>query len=228
MLRYSVFVFLVMLFLPAEALRAQVNVSKVDTPQYRKNKNFIQQTELYKLYRKKQATIVFLGNSITHGVNWNELLGRDDVIERGIPSDILEGMYARLDNILSLQPKVVFIMGGINDIYSNIPVEKIFTTYKEILRKLGDKGIKLVVQATLYVNPQWHNAEEKNKEVEKLNLLLRDYCYPRKIEYLDLNLKLSRDKQLRDEMTYDGVHLTPKAYQIWQSEADKILKKLNF
>jgi len=34
-----------------------------------------------------------LGNSITHGAAWNELLGRSNVVERGISSDVLRGYW---------------------------------------------------------------------------------------------------------------------------------------
>ncbi|MDP3442175.1 MAG: hypothetical protein Q8T08_04875, partial [Ignavibacteria bacterium] len=46
-----------------------------DSLRYRANKNYQLQNEMYDAYKTKQADIVMLGNSLTHGANWNELLG---------------------------------------------------------------------------------------------------------------------------------------------------------
>ena len=83
---------------------------------------------------------------------------REKVIERGIPSDNLDGFISRLDYIYKLKPKVCFIMGGINDIYNWTPLEKIFQNYTFIIKELKAKNIKVVIQSTLYVNSKYPSA----------------------------------------------------------------------
>ena len=91
-----------------------------------------------------------LGNSITHGASWPELLGRSNVVERGIPSDVLRGYWARINDIYKLNPKIVFIMGGLNDIYNWTPVEEIYTVYIRIINDMRARKIIPVIQSTTY------------------------------------------------------------------------------
>lgn len=199
-----------------------------DTAQYLKNPNYIHEMDLYKIYKTKEADIVMLGNSITHGINWNELLGRNGVIERGIPSDIVEGFAARLDNVIKLKPKFCFIMGGINDIYNWTPVDKIFDTYVKIITELKKNNIKPVIQSTLYAGIKWKSYNDRNREVTKLNKLLQDYAKKNFIDYIDLNKKMSTKNILNANITVDGIHLNAEGYKMWAIEIEKILRKYNF
>lgn len=196
-----------------------------DTLLYLANANYKLQTGLYDVYKTKQANIVMLGNSITHGVNWFELLGRTDIVERGIPSDILEGFLARMQYVYKLNPKICFVMGGINDIYSGIPMDKIFENYKNVISGLKQRGIIPVIQSTLYVSPKWHSAAVKNPEVKKFNLMLREYAQQNNIDFLDLNPLLTVNNFLKDEFTYDGLHLKGEAYRVWGLQLESIIKK---
>ncbi|PID27048.1 MAG: hypothetical protein CR982_06980 [Candidatus Cloacimonadota bacterium] len=78
--------------------------------EYQKNCEYTKEIDLYKQYNKK-GNIVMLGNSITYGVNWNELLNRNDIINRGIGSDTTEGFLSRMEYIYKAEPKICFIMG---------------------------------------------------------------------------------------------------------------------
>jgi len=197
-----------------------------DTASYLKNPNYIYEKSLYDIYKTRQADIVMLGNSITHGVKWNELLGRERVIERGIPSDNLEGYLSRLDNIYKLKPKVCFIMGGINDIYNWIPLEKIFSNYTRIIKELRARNIKVVIQSTLFVASSYPSSADRNLQVEALNKLLLDYSKNNGLLFIDLNSKLSNKKYLNSDVTRDGLHPNAKGYRIWGREVEAVLMKL--
>lgn len=214
------FAIFVCLFLPAGSFyisAAEIfSSASVDTVNYRVNPNYDLQTGLYDIYQTRSARIVMLGNSITHGVNWNELMGRTDIVERGIPSDVVSGYLGRMSYVYNLNPKYIFIMGGINDIYSGIPVDSVFTSYKRLIESIRSKGIIPVIQSTLYVSTKWHSAGERNPEVLKLNYLLLEYARKNKILFIDLNKKMSQNMLLRNELTYDGVHLNANGYKIWR------------
>lgn len=196
------------------------------TAVYKQNPNYWLQTGLYNIYRTQHAGVLMLGNSITHGVNWNELMGRTDIVERGIPSDIVEGFLSRLDYVFKLNPKVCFIMGGINDIYSGYSAETVFTEYVKLIRELQKHNIIPVIQSTLLVSEKWHNAHDKNPEVNKLNMMLRSYAEKNNLTFVDLNSKMTQNGLLRNELTYDGLHLNANGYAIWREELDPILNKL--
>lgn len=203
---------------------AKPDTFREDTVSYRKNQNYQLQTGLYDIYKTREANIVMLGNSITHGVNWNELMGRNDIIERGIPSDVLSGFLNRLEYVYKLKPRFCFVMGGINDIYSGYSAEDVFNEYMKVIEGLRSQGITPVIQSTLYVSPKWHDAADKNPEVKKLNALLMKYARDNGIRFMDLNAKMTIDGFLKAELTYDGLHLNANGYAIWREELEAVLK----
>jgi lysophospholipase L1-like esterase len=191
---------------------------------YLKNPVYKNLTALYELSKIEHADIVFLGNSITYGGNWAELLGRERVVNRGIGSDNLPGMLHRLPQVYRLQPKLCFLMAGINDIYADVPVDTVFTRYTQLIDSLRVKNIIPIIQSTLYVNPKWKRADAKNPEVVKLNMLLHDYTVQHGLIYIDLNVYLSENEMLRSTYTTDGVHLTPEAYKVWRDNIELIIR----
>ncbi len=202
-------------------------LAQKDTARYKLNPNYTLQMGLYEIYKPLKADIVMLGDSRTHGCDWNSLLGRNNIAEMGITSDVIEGYLSRLNYVFRVSPKVVFIEGGINDIYNWTDVEKIYQQYTSLIRMIKSKGIIAVVQSTLLAAKKYPYAEGRNKEIIKLNKLLSEYCSKNNIEFINLNEKMTRNDFLIDDLTYDGVHLNGKGYKIWGSEVEKILNKLN-
>jgi lysophospholipase L1-like esterase len=159
-----------------------------------------------------------LGDSITFGINWNELVGNLNIINRGVGSDITKGFIERLENIYKLNPKYVFIMGGINDIGRGYDVDTIFKNYKLIIKKLQINNIIPIVQSTLFTTNKKYSIK-----VRRLNRLLIEYCKNNKIDFINLNSKLSKNGILIQDYTYDGVHLNANGYEIWKNEITKYL-----
>jgi lysophospholipase L1-like esterase len=218
-----------------------LSVSAQSSNNYLNNPIYQRKIDFYKIYKPKDVKIVMLGNSLTHGVDWNMLLGRNDVAEMGIVSDIISGFYNRLYYVTKIKPQVCFILGGLNDIYQWIPVQQIFEDYTKVVERLQRNGITVVIQSTLYAgrewgkdwieknNPKLNHVEvnaERNTQVDLLNSMLKEYAEKNNIEFIDLNSKMSRGNFLRSELTYDGAHLTAAGYKIWGSEVEQVLKKL--
>lgn len=224
----------------AGSINSQVNSKtprQIDTLKYKTNPNYIIQLEMYDLYVTQQADIIMLGNSLTAGANWNELLGRANVVGRGIPGDVLSGIYARMDYIFRLKPKIVFVLGGLNDIYNWTPLNEVFLTYVKIINALQEQNIIPVIQSTIYAGRDWaknwggtpETNAGRNKEIDNLNKLLFEYAKKNNIDYLDLNSKMcTKNNYLRPELTWDGVHLNAEGYRIWVLEVEFILTKYNF
>jgi lysophospholipase L1-like esterase len=163
------------------------------------------------------------GNSITFQGKWEEVLGRTDVANRGIPGYTTGQLIWTIKNGLHDHPgsKIWFLEGGINDISLGVPVERIFENYKITVDSLRGNHIIPVVQSTILKN----NAKADNKQVTKLNKLVKKYCLKNNIEYIDLNAFLSRDGELIKELTTDGCHLQPQAYKPWGEAIKQILAK---
>lgn len=190
---------------------------------YTDNIKYKVQRSLFQVYKPDSVKIVMLGNSIVQRVAWNELLGRTDIANRGIGSDLTEGFLNRLSDIYKLNPEVCFIMGGINDIGKGIPVDTILSNYIKIVDNLRDRKIRPIIQSTLYVSAEFYGWQKTNQQVDLLNDFLISYAKDNSIAFIDINRELSNDGRLRSLYTYDGVHLMGDAYQIW---GNLILKEL--
>lgn len=168
---------------------------------------------------KKSIEIVMLGDSITGRGDWKKLLENEHILNLGLDGDSTSGILKRLNPILEIEPKIVFLMAGINDLCISIPLEEVFENYKKILEILKTKKIKIVVQATLITQMQ-----TVNKKVKAFNEMLEEYCNKEKIYFLTLNpLFSNKEGLLKEELTTDGLHLGQKAYKAWAYKLNKLL-----
>ncbi len=165
--------------------------------------------------------IAMLGDSITDWGEWNELFERDDIINRGISGDTIDGVLKRLDGINSSVSKV-FILIGVNDLGNGKSVDYVYDNYKKIVRMLKQKNMQPIIQSILYVNPiKFHNI--KNSDIEELNNKLKKYAIENDLLYIDINVKLSKDKKLRSNYSYDGLHLNGNGYKVWKEMLEPYL-----
>ena len=224
----------IFLLISSVSINAQYSKPARDSLRYKSNPVYAQEIAMYDIYKTRQADIVMLGNSLTHGAAWNELLGRPDVVERGIPGDGLDGFAARMNYIFKLNPKIVFIEGGVNDVYNWEPVEDIFKTYVRIIEELKAHHIIPVIQSTTYAAKDYGKSFGlkpesnfgRNRETDKLNKLLSDFAKTNDIDYIDLvTPTATKDGFMRPELTIDGIHFKAAAFKIWAREVEKVLAK---
>lgn len=171
----------------------------------------------------QKVNIVMLGNSITAGGgNWNNWLERDDVLNAGQGGYTSGQMLWHIDTtVVRLQPKVCFVMAGINDLFNNVPPDVIYRNQIQILNKLRARGIKPVVQLTLYT----HENPSLAIRIDAINERIKEYCDKESIDIINLNTQLSVDKNLKKEYTTDGTHLTEEAYGVWSKELIRYIKE---
>ena len=171
---------------------------------------------------KKTYHIVMLGDSITDRTDWNKLLDRDDILNRGISGDNTDGMLKRLDSFPHTI-RVAFIMIGINDLGKGSSVEHIYLNYIKILTKLQKLAITPIIQSTLYVTYDTDN--RKNRDIVHLNSLIMRYAIKHNIVFIDLNYYLSKNGHLCYQYSNDGIHLNRLGYKKWGLILKNYLKK---
>lgn len=160
-----------------------------------------------------KAKIVMVGDSITEGVDWNEILQDNMIVNRGISGDTTSGLLKRIHQVVELSPSIVFIMIGVNDFGSLANVDTVYNNYKRIIEILRDKGIIVIVQSTVY-SVEKHKVVNIN--IRSLNEKLSAFCQCNNINYLDLNSVLSSADGLKEMYTYDGIHLSADGYLAWK------------
>ncbi|HWV74861.1 MAG TPA: GDSL-type esterase/lipase family protein [Pseudosphingobacterium sp.] len=182
--------------------------------------------EQFKSFPKASSDIVFLGNSITAGTDWNELLQLPTARNRGISGDITYGVLERLDDVISGKPSKIFILIGINDISKNIPDDTILNNYAKIVDRIqtGSPKTSIYFQTLLPVNAsfgKFENHYEKDQHILYVNEGIRKLTDKKNIQLIDLYPHfLDGDNHLKASLTHDGLHLRIEGYQVWA----KILK----
>ncbi|HQO10763.1 MAG TPA: GDSL-type esterase/lipase family protein [Clostridiales bacterium] len=202
-------------------------LDKKDTYTFNMNINYKIKNEQYMSYEGKSEVVMF-GDSHTEMAEWTELLGRPGVINRGISGDITEGMLNRIQSVVKADPKVCFVMGGINDVIRRVSYNKTVENIKNITLNLKQNGVQTVIQSVLFTGELYEDYVKINKSVKELNIELEKFANEAGIHYLDLNSLLSERGKLRSEFSFDGLHLNPEGYRIWRRAVNDKLNTLEF
>lgn len=191
--------------------------------------SFPVKTEQFNSYPNEKLDIIFLGNSITAGTDWNELLGIQTAKNRGISGDITFGVLERLDEVIEGKPAKVFILIGINDISRNIPDSVILDNYRKMIHRIrkGSAVTKIYFNTLLPVNNTFPDKAHFNKDqhILAINSGLKKIGDEEKITVIDIYTPfLDVDKRLDKTVTMDGLHLTAPGYTRWAAILKPYLK----
>jgi lysophospholipase L1-like esterase len=182
--------------------------------------NYAIKAEQFRSYPNAGSDIIFLGNSITAGTDWNELLGIAVAKNRGISGDITFGVLERLEEVTEGKPAKVFILIGINDISRNIPDSVILGNYSKIIQQIRSKtpATKIFFQTILPVNNTFPDKNQFNKDehISYINSELKKIAVAENITLIDIHSHfLDSDKRLEKNLTMDGLHLNAAGYTRW-------------
>lgn len=189
-------------------------------PDYRPGAYTVKSAQ-FRSYPNSRKDIIFLGNSITAGTDWSELLRNPHCRNRGISGDITYGILARLDEVTEGQPAKVFLLIGINDIQHNTPDSMIIANYRKIVQtiKSASPRTKIYAQTLLPVNntfTQFKNHYNKDEHIAAVNAGIRKIAAEEKVTCIELN-KAFQDAEgkLDKKLTMDGLHLNAEGYKVW-------------
>lgn len=157
--------------------------------------------------------VVMLGDSITEGGVWDELLPGLPVINRGISGETAGQVLSRLDLVIDA-PAAVVLLVGTNDIASGLTTARILGDVSSILRGIENRapGTPVILQSIM------PRAIEYREEVLFMNSRLLDLARRAgtHVRYLDLWPALATESgALRSEFTEDKLHLNGGGYQAW-------------
>ena len=110
---------------------------------------------LFALSKIKTAPIVMLGNSLTEAGPWTDLTGCLSIANRGIGGDTTAKLRDRLDEVVALQPRAIFLMIGVNDITLGVPGETTAGNLRAILDRLGGTGAHVFMSYVLPVTSSY-------------------------------------------------------------------------
>src|SRR5690606_38136070 len=153
--------------------------------------NFALKWAQFRSYPNSSNDIIFLGNSITAGTDWVELLGNTHARNRGISGDNSFGILERIGEVVEGKPAKIFILIGINDIARNFPDSVIVANYKRMIDiiKIQSPSTKIYFQTLLPVNDEFPAKSHFNKDghINVVNEMLRQLCKKENVTLIELN-----------------------------------------
>lgn len=183
---------------------------------------YMQRSSLFNKLSITSKDIVFIGNSITNGAEWNELFPQKRVKNRGISGDTSEGVFDRLDAVVKGKPAKIFILIGVNDISQEIKVETIVLNMKRIVEKIQKESpkTKIYIQSILPVNPDFEmfKGHMKPELIKEINQFYQNIAQEYKVNYIDLYSHFLEDgtDKMNKKYTNDGLHLLGEGYLLWR------------
>lgn len=179
--------------------------------------------------------VVFLGDSITDIWKLADYFPGKPYVNRGIGGQTTPQMLVRFrQDVIDLQPKVVVILAGTNDIAGNTgpirneDIEANFASFAELARA---HGIRVVYASILPVHNYTERAHDffaqrPMSRILELNTWIKDYCAKNSIVYLDYFSALVDDKGLlKKELADDGLHPNDAGYKIMAPLAEAAIQK---
>ncbi len=181
-----------------------------------------------------ERRVVFMGNSITEAwkiVDRNFFSENKSFIDRGISGQTTPQMLLRFrDDVINLNPSVVVILAGTNDIAGNTgptTIEEIFGNIVSMIELARANSIKVVLCSVLpaYDYP-WRPGLEPAGKIMKLNSMLKAYAEKNGIVYTDFFTPMADQRNgLKSEYSKDGVHPNLPGYKVMDDLVVKAIDK---
>lgn len=181
-----------------------------------------QRSTLFSELGVNNNTIVFFGNSLTHGCEWHELLNNPNVVNRGINGDTVDGLKERLASVTDGSPAKIFLLIGANDVSHDLTADSIATAIEELVTEIQVKApaTKLYLQSLLPINNSFNRYRlmaGKEQTIRDINALLEPMAARHGITYINIHDAFcDEDGNLRADLTNDGLHILGPGYIIWR------------
>jgi len=183
--------------------------------------------------RNDENRVVFMGNSITE--NWQQYFATmfpgKPYINRGISGQTTPQMLVRFrPDVIALEPKVVVILGGTNDIAGNTGPSTLEMTEDNLasMAELASaNGIKVVMSSVLplYDYP-WKPGLEPAPKIIALNKWIESYAAQHDAIYVDYHSAMADARGgMRSELSADGVHPNEAGYRIMAPLAERAIEQ---
>lgn len=182
-----------------------------------------QRVSLFRTLPVQPNQVVFLGNSITDGAEWNELINQHSgILNRGISGDLTAGVLNRLDEVTNRHPSKIFLLIGTNDLARGISADSVIKNILLIatLVHKSTPNTKLYIQSIFPVNPYYKLFASHTGNTQKIlmiNQILKQKAEKHYYTYIDIHSILKDKNNLMNRaFSNDGLHLKGIGYQRWK------------
>ncbi len=190
-------------------------------------------SENQNIANQKGNKVVFMGDSITEfwQVNDGNFFVSNAFLNRGISGQTTPQMLLRFrQDVIALQPKVVVILAGINDIAENtgpITIEGIMDNIISMCQLAKANQIKVVLCSVLPANHfNWNPKIQPAEKVIALNKEIKAYASKNGITYVDyFSAMVNNENGLDKKYGEDGVHPNLEGYKVMEALLMEVIKK---
>lgn len=167
--------------------------------------------------------------------NWGNL----EIINRGIGGETTPQIIRRLqDDVLSLNPDVVLLQMGDNDLKTmavlpgtrDKAIEQTYANIIAIAQALSDHDIEVIITTIfppgpteLLRKPLW--SPEVNEAIDLVNARLLAFEYPR-VTPVDCDAILRQGAYIQPAYSLDTLHLTPLGYEALNRELEPLVRPI--
>lgn len=179
-----------------------------------------------------EKRVVFLGDSITDfwGRRYGKFFPGKPYVNRGISGQVTPQLLLRFrQDVIALDPRVVVILAGTNDIGGSLgPIDSAATRNNIMsMVDLARAHQIAVVLSSLtpvcdYISPQ--TEKRPMEKLRAMNDWLKQYASQNGLVYLDYwTAMLDERGMLRKELTWDGLHPNDAGYELMGPLAEKAI-----
>ncbi|MDI1234343.1 MAG: GDSL-type esterase/lipase family protein [bacterium] len=183
---------------------------------------WLNRDQLFEALPHDSNSIVFIGTSLTENFELNEIFKNCAIKNRGITSDVTEGILNRLNPVILDQPKKIFLEAGINDLGKGYTSAQLVANYKLIIEKLQKAcpNTQLFLQSILPVANKGqyptYNNPQINAAIVTVNSQLKALALAKNVTYIELYNSFVINNELNSKyVIQDGIHLNGEAYKLW-------------
>ena len=169
-----------------------------------------------------EPRVIFYGNSITD--TWAslfpEMFPGKHYLGRGISGQTTPQMLVRFpQDVIRLEPDVVVILAGTNDIAGNTgpsSQEMIEDNIISMVYLAKANAISVVLCSVLPVSDYpWKPGLNPGPKIVELNAWMKQFAQDEGLVYVEYHSEMVNDRLgLARELTYDGVHPNQEGYQV--------------
>lgn len=179
-----------------------------------------------------ESRVVFLGDSITEFWSKEQPLffQNKSYINRGISGQTTPQVLLRFRaDAIALNPKIVVILAGGNDIAGNTgpaTTEMITNNIFSMIELAQVHRIKVILCSVLPANFFYWNPKEKPADrIIELNTILKEYALSNEIPFVDYySAMVDEQKGLKTEFSEDRVHPNKAGYEIMSPLIEKAIQ----
>ena len=212
---------LVLVFVSAGVSFAATSADIISSPFYKVR------ASIFEAMPDPEGEIIFLGDSLTDYVKFDELFPDLRINNRGIAGDTTVGVLNRLDTVVSAKPAKLFILIGTNDIVFGATPDGIASNIRKIISrvKTASPDTRIYLQTLLPVNHAFGDSRRPKAAILAVNELISEIADDTGVTLINSYKYFAENDELPGRYTFDGIHLNGAGILHWMELLAPFIKE---